>query len=79
MQSRALGNFCINVGKNSANMWFLHCLYFGEATRNLIQPLAYWAKSPILIYAVAVIELLCCSGVISWIKNRFGRGLGITN
>ena len=74
-----IGKFLYQCGKNSANMWFLHCLYFGEATRNLIQPLAYWAKSPILIYAVAVIELLCCSGVISWIKNRFGRGLGITN
>ena len=57
-------------GKNSTNMWFLHCLYFGEATRELVQPLAYWAKYPLLIYIVAVLELLGTSGLINWIKKK---------
>lgn len=57
-------------GKNSTNMWFLHCLYFGDATRELVQPLAYWAKYPLLIYIVAVLELLGTSGLINWIKKK---------
>lgn len=51
-------------------MWFLHCLYFAVATRESIQPLAYWAKYPILIYAVAVIELIVCSEMITGIKQN---------
>lgn len=57
-------------GKNSSNMWFLHCLYFGEATRNLIQPLAYFAGNPVLIYVIAVIELIAVSEIINTIKSR---------
>lgn len=57
-------------GKNSTNMWFLHCLYFGEATCLLIHPLAYWAKYPLLIYIVAILELLGISELINWIKKK---------
>lgn len=73
-----IGSFLHLCGKNSTNMWFLHCLYFGEATRNLIQPLAYWARFPSLIYAVAVMELLFCSWAISRIKNWLRRRSEIT-
>ena len=65
-----IGKFLYTCGRNSSNMWFLHCLYFGEATSELIQPLAFWPKYPLMIYTVAVIELLCCSEIIIWIKKK---------
>ena len=51
-------------------MWFLHCLYFAEATRNTIQPLAFFARNPILIYIVAVFELIVLSEIIDAIKSK---------
>lgn len=65
-----LGKIIRLCGKNSSNMWFLHCLYFGEATRNLIQPLAFFATNPILIYIIAVVELIAVSKTINAIKIR---------
>ena len=57
-------------GKNSSNMWFLHCLYFGEATRNVVQPLAFFVKNPILIYIIAVFELIVVSEMINLIRKK---------
>lgn len=67
------GRFLQFCGKNSSNMWFLHCLYFGSATRNLIQPLAYFSKNSIVIYTFAVTELLIASIVIDKIKKSIVR------
>lgn len=64
-----LGRFLQFCGKKSSNMWFLHCLYFGSATRNVIQPLAYFSNNSIVIYFIAVIELLIASIVIDEIKK----------
>ena len=64
------GRFLCTYGKHSSDIWFLHCLYFGEATRAFVQPLAYWAKYPLLIFIVAIVELLCCSEIIFQIKKR---------
>ena len=57
-------------GKNSSNMWFLHCLFFGEFTRTFFQPFAYFARIPILVYLFAVIELLLMSEFIEKIKTK---------
>lgn len=64
-----LGRFLQFCGKESSNMWFLHCLYFGSATRNVIQPLAYFSNNSIVIYFIAVIELLIASIVVDKIKK----------
>lgn len=64
------GRFIGLCGRNSSNMWFLHCLYFAEATRNTIQPLAFFARNPILIYIVAVFELIVLSEIIDAIKSK---------
>ena len=64
------GRFIDLCGRNSSNMWFLHCLYFAEATRNTIQPLAFFARNPILIYIVAVFELIVLSEIIDAIKSK---------
>lgn len=70
---KIIGQFLQCCGKNSSNMWFLHCLYFAVATREFIQPLAYWAKYPILIYAIAVIQLIVCSELITGIKKNVNK------
>ena len=45
------------LGKHSMNIWFLHCLFFSLATREIFQPIAYIVRIPILV--VAWILLLC--------------------
>lgn len=65
-----VGRIISRCGKNSSNMWFLHCLYFGKATRELIQPLAFFANNPVLIYVIAVFELIVLSELIELIKSR---------
>lgn len=70
---KIIGHFLQCCGKNSSNMWFLHCLYFATSTREFIQPLAYWAKYPILIYIVAVIQLIICSKMITGIKQNVSK------
>lgn len=65
-----VGRIISRCGKNSSNMWFLHCLYFGIATRELIQPLAFFANNPVLIYVIAVFELIVLSELIELIKSR---------
>lgn len=57
-------------GRNSSNMWFLHCLYFGEATRTLFQPLVFLVVRPTFIFLIAVVELLTTSEIINGIKTR---------
>lgn len=64
------GRFIGLCGKNSSNMWFLHCLYFAETTRNIIQPLAFFVRNPILIYIVAVAELIVLSEIIDAVKSK---------
>ena len=56
------GKFLQYCGKKSSNMWFLHCLYFGSATRNVIQPLAYFSNNSIAIYFCSdrVTDSICC-------------------
>lgn len=58
-------------------MWFLHCLYFGSATRKVIQPLAYFSNNSIVIYFIAVIELLIASIVIDEIKKATSRKIKV--
>ena len=65
-----VGRIISRCGKSSSNMWFLHCLYFGKATRELIQPLAFFANNPVLIYIIAVFELIVLSELIELIKSR---------
>lgn len=65
-----VGRIISHCGKNSSNIWFLHCLYFGKATRELIQPLAFFANNPVLIYVIAVFELIVLSELIELIKSR---------
>lgn len=45
------------LGENSMNIWFLHCIFFSIATRELFQPIAYMIKNP--IFVVFWILLLC--------------------
>lgn len=61
--------FLTLCGRHSANMWYLHCLYFSVATRAAVQHAAYFAKYPPLIFTVAVLELLTASALVSRIKT----------
>lgn len=65
-----LGKFVGVCGRHSSNIWFIHCLYFGEATREVVQPFAFFARNPILIYIVAIAELITMSMLINRIKIK---------
>lgn len=70
------------LGRHSMNIWFLHCLFFAEATRQVFQHYAYWPGNPALV--VGWILLLC--GIVSvpltgiqnivtgWISRLLGYG-----
>ena len=70
------------LGRHSMNIWFLHCLFFAEATRQVFQHYAYWPGNPVLV--VGWILLLC--GLVSvpltgiqnivtgWISRLLGYG-----
>lgn len=72
-EKKNIQDFLQICGQNSTNMWFLHCLYFAVSTREFIQPLAYWAKYPIFIYVVAVIQLVVFSEMITGIKRYISK------
>lgn len=40
--------FLIFCGKQSMNIWFLHCIFFNCA-KNFFQPIAYWLQNPLLV------------------------------
>lgn len=45
------------LGKYSMNIWFLHCLFFSQATREVFQPIAYIIKNS--VFVVIWILLIC--------------------
>lgn len=51
---------------HSMNIWFLHCIFFSEITRELFQPIAYLPHNPIL---VVIWILLLCSMVSIIVKK----------
>ena len=68
-----LGKYVSVCGRHSSNIWFMHCLYFGKATREVIQPFAFFARSPILIYIVAIAELITMSMLVNRIKIKIQK------
>ena len=45
------------LGKQSMNIWFLHCIFFSLTTREIFQPVAYIFRNPFLV--VTWILFLC--------------------
>ena len=37
------------LAKNSMNIWFLHCIFWAPATRDVFQKYAYFPQNPILV------------------------------
>lgn len=74
------------LGIASTNMWFIHSIFFSSITRERIQPLIYWPKSPFLIFIWGMVVLYlgaCCFNVIinfiqqrvdKWFKIGYGKG-----
>lgn len=52
-----IGKIVQIFGKNSMNIWFLHCIFFSLATRKIFQPIAYIFKNP--VFVVGWILVLC--------------------
>ena len=46
------------LGALSTWLWFLHCLFFADATRGLLQPVLYWSANPVLVFAAAMVLLI---------------------
>ena len=65
-----IGKILQLCGNNSSNIWFLHCLFFGEVTRTFFQPFVYFVRIPILVYLFAIIELVLMSELIEKIKRK---------
>ncbi len=57
-------------GLVSTNIWYLHCLFFSSATRELFQPLAYWSKSAFITLMVLLAELYILSFVITRAQTK---------
>ena len=43
------------LGKCSTYMWFIHCLFFSDATRNVLQHLPIWSNSLLGAFVVATV------------------------
>lgn len=65
------------IGKQSLYMWFLHAMFF-NCCREVLQPLVYFPKNPVLVlifalavcYGLAVLIDLAVKPVIKW-KNKY--------
>ncbi len=54
------------LGKYSVEIWFLHALFFGNATRQVFQPLAYWPRHPVLVVCwILLLSLLMALLVVN--------------
>lgn len=75
----SLKSFYSFLAKHSANIWFLHCIFFAGATKAVFQPIAFLPQNTFL--SVAWIILLCSvvSVIISpiqiYTKNKINRYL----
>lgn len=60
----------ILIGKQSTNMWFLHCAIFSSVTNSYIQPYVYWSANPLIVFACTVTILYALSYFLSVIDKR---------
>lgn len=65
------------LGRTSMEIWFLHCIFFADATKQTFMPLLYWPHHPVLVVLWGL--LLCYAAAmildipIRWLmrlKNR---------
>lgn len=63
----------ILIGKQSTNMWFLHCVIFSSITNSYIQPYVYWSSNPLIVFASAVIILYILSYFLTIIDKKIIR------
>ena len=61
----------ILIGKQSTNMWFLHCAIFSSVTSSYIQPYVYWSANPLIVFACTVTILYVLSYFLSVIDKKF--------
>lgn len=55
-----------NLGKCSTYMWFIHCVFFSDATRNLFQCLPIWNNSSLLVFFIVTIA----SYILAFLFNK---------
>lgn len=78
--NNVLNRVIIFFAKHSMNIWFLHCIFWGTATRNVFQKYAYLPENPILVVLWVLFLCSCLSLIITPIQKTFKRRLAnITN
>ena len=55
-----------NLGKCSTYMWFIHCIFFSDATRNVFQNLPIWNNSSLLVFFIVTIA----SYILAFLFNK---------
>ena len=65
-------NCLVFWGKQSMNIWFLHCIFFNCA-KNFFQPIAYWPQNPLLVLLWVLGMCSLASLIIEKAKSFFKK------
>lgn len=58
------------IGKHSMNIWFFHCLFFGEGTRAFVQKAVFISDNPLWIFGSVFLISLVLSILITPVQQR---------
>lgn len=61
------------LGKNSMNIWFLHCAFFSPYTKGCLQPIAYFPRIPLLVVIWVLFLCLLVSLLINKVQKKIQK------
>lgn len=70
-------NFLVRVltslGKHSTYIWFIHCLFFSNATRGVLQSLPIWSNSLPIVFVLVTLFSYALATLMGWIETYFQK------
>lgn len=63
------------IGKYSMNIWFFHCIFFGNGTRATVQKALFISDNPLWIFSCVFLTSLALSVLITPLQKRVRQAL----
>ena len=54
------------LGRVSMEIWFIHCIFFAEATKKVFMPILYWPGHPVLVTLWGLALCFAVAWILDW-------------
>ena len=54
------------LGIVSMEIWFIHCIFFAEATKKVFMPILYWPGHPVLVTLWGLALCFAVAWILDW-------------